>query len=48
MLGFPGGSVIKNPPANAEDLGLLPEWERSPEGGNGFPSYTSETCALYK
>ena len=24
MLGFPGGSVIKNPPANAEDLGWIP------------------------
>ena len=24
-LGFPGGSVAKNPPANAGDVGLLPE-----------------------
>ena len=22
--GFPGGSVVKNPPINAEDLGLIP------------------------
>ena len=21
---FPGGSVVKNPPANAEDIGLIP------------------------
>ena len=24
-LGFPGGSVIKNPPANAGDMGSVPE-----------------------
>ena len=23
-MGFPGDSVIKNPPANAEDLGSIP------------------------
>jgi len=23
-LGFPGGSVVKNPPANAGDAGLIP------------------------
>ena len=23
-LCFPGGSVVKNPPANAEDTGLIP------------------------
>ena len=23
---FPGGSVVKNPPANAGDLGLIPGW----------------------
>ena len=48
LLGFPDGSVVKNPPANEGDLGFLPEWERSPEEENGFPSYTSVTCALYK
>ena len=25
-MGFPGGSVIKNPPANAGELGLIPGW----------------------
>ena len=23
-MGFPGGSVVKNPPANAGDMGLTP------------------------
>ena len=23
FLGFPGGSVVKNPPANARDMGLI-------------------------
>ena len=32
---FPGGSVVKNPPANAEDVGLLPGSGRAPEEGNG-------------
>ena len=26
---FPGGSVVKNPPANAEDVGLIPGSGRS-------------------
>ena len=25
--GFPGGSVVKIPPANAGDMGLIPGWE---------------------
>ena len=25
-MGFPGGSVVKNPSANAEDVSLIPEW----------------------
>jgi len=35
--GFPGGSVVKNPPANARDMGLLPRWGSSPREGNGNP-----------
>ena len=27
--GFPGGSVVKNPPANAEDMSLIPGSGRS-------------------
>ena len=33
--GFPGGSVVKNQPANAGDSGLIPGSERSPGVGNG-------------
>ena len=33
-MGFPGGSVVKNPPVNAEDAGLIPESGRSPLEGN--------------
>ena len=36
-MGFPGGSVVKNPPANAGDTGLVPELGRSPGEGNGNP-----------
>ena len=34
-MGFPGGSVIKNPPANAGDVGSIPGLGRSPGRGNG-------------
>ena len=37
---FPGGTVVKNLPANAgdkRDTGSVPEWGRSPGGGNGDP-----------
>ena len=33
--GFPGGSVVKNPPANAGDTGLIPESGRPSGEGNG-------------
>ena len=36
-MGFPGGSVVKNPPVNAGDAGSIPELERSPGEGNGNP-----------
>ena len=36
-LGFPGGSAVKNPPADAGDVGLIPGLGRSPRGGNGNP-----------
>ena len=38
--GLPGGSVVKNSPANAgdtRDTGLVPGLGRSLEGGNGNP-----------
>ena len=34
--GFPGGSEVKASACNAEDLGLIPESERSPGEGNGY------------
>ena len=39
-MGFPGGSVVKKPPDNAEDVGdagSIPGWGRSPREGNGNP-----------
>ena len=38
---FPGGTVIKNPPAKAGDLGSIPGLGRHPGGGNGNPLYYS-------
>ena len=37
MTGFPCGSVVKNPPANAGDVGLIPGSGRSSGEGNGYP-----------
>ena len=39
-MGFPGGVVVKNLPANAgdtEDAGSIPGLGRSPGAGNGNP-----------
>ena len=35
--GFPGVSVVRNLPANASDMVLIPDSGRSPEEGNGNP-----------
>ena len=38
--GFPGGTVVKNPPVNAgdaRDAGSIPGLGRSPGGGHGNP-----------
>ena len=40
-MGFPCGSVAKNSPANARDVGSIPGPGRSPEGGNGTPLWYS-------
>ena len=37
ITGFPGGSMVKNLPANVGDTDLIPGWGRSPEGRNGNP-----------
>ena len=34
---FPDGLVVKNPPTNEGDVGLIPQSERSPGEGNGNP-----------
>ena len=39
--------VVKNPPANAEDIrdtGSIPGWGRSPEGGNGNGNPLQYSC----
>ena len=36
-MDFPGGSLVKNPPANEGDKGLIPESGRSPGEDNGNP-----------
>ena len=36
-MSFPGGSVLKNLPASAGDMSLVPGLVRSPEEGNGNP-----------
>ena len=37
VKGFPGGSVVKNPPASSGELGSVPGSGRSPEGRNDNP-----------
>ena len=44
MWGFPGGLVVKNPPASAgdiRDVGSIPGSGRSPGVGNGNPLQNS-------
>ena len=36
-MGFSGGSVVKNPWKNPQDLGLITGLGRSPAEGNGNP-----------
>ena len=40
-MGFPGGSVVKNPPTSAEGVGLIPGSGKSPGEENGNPLYYS-------
>ena len=37
LLGLPGVAVVKNPPANAGDMGSIPGLGRSPGGRNCNP-----------
>ena len=38
-MGFPGGSMVKNPPANTGDVGSVPELGRFP--GEGKATHSS-------
>ena len=37
VMGLPGGSTVKNPPANSGDMSSIPGLGRSPGEGNGNP-----------
>ena len=39
-MGFPGGSKVMNPPANAEDAGSIPGLERSGKGNSNPLQYS--------
>ena len=41
-MGFPGGSAVRKPPANAGDLGSVPGSGRPPGEGNDFPGGSAE------
>ena len=47
MLGFPGGSLVKNLPARAGDLGSIPGSERSLGEGNGNPLQSMDRGAWW-
>ena len=38
-MGFPSGTVVKNPPANTGDAVSIPGLRRCPEEANGNPSW---------
>ena len=38
-MGFPGGSMVKNPPANAGDVGSIPRSGRSHANGKWHLPY---------
>ena len=40
--GFPGASVVKNPPVNAGNVGSIPASERCP--GEGMATHSSIPC----
>ena len=37
LVALPGGSLVKNLPANVEDVGSVLGWRRSPGEGTGSP-----------
>ena len=51
LRAFLMAQMVKNPPTNAGDPGLIPELGRSPEGGTGYPlqySWASLVVQLVK
>ena len=46
LVDFPSGSVVKNPPTNAGDAGLIHESGRYSEEGNGNPFQHSCLCPM--
>ena len=47
-MGFPGGLVVKNLPANAGDVGSIPESGKSPGEGNGNPLATHTSILVWR
>ena len=48
-MGFPDSSAIKNLPANAGDMGLIPGLGRSPGERNGNPlQYSCQGNIMYR
>ena len=45
-MGFPGDSLVKNLPANAGDVGLIPGLERCPGEENGNPLHPLQDPCL--
>ena len=41
---FPGGPVIKNPPSNAEDMGLIPGLGTKPAWGDCATTQEKPVC----
>ena len=46
-MGFPHGSVVKNPPANAGDTGLIPGSGRLPEKEMSYLSFQVRTTPVF-
>ena len=47
--GFPGGSVVKNLPANLGDVSLISQWGGSPGERNGNPfQYSFLENSMYR
>ena len=43
MRGFPGGSVVNNPPANAGDIASIADLDKIPHAAGQLSPYTTTT-----